>query len=238
MRTLMRVFEVLLLIHALLIAGGLVWLWQSDRLNRSRVENIAQTFSMTAKEQQLKIEQAQEEREAKHDQLEADQRIAVVSKGPRTLRDRLSGMQTADELRQLQTRMISEQTQRLRSEMTRLQEQLQARQDELDLERDRQQAIAKAQANKIADQDFAKAVDLLGRLEAPRSARVFQAMLNDGRRDEVVAFVASMPPRKAAEVLGALETTTDVSVVSDLIDGIAENRAKVWTGDDQENDTP
>ena len=164
MRSLWHALEVLLLINALLVAGFLMWMWRSDRLNAERVQGIVDNLSVTVAQEKAAEEAKQAAMLEEQEKREVAARLASLSEGPRTILGRLASDQTADEISRLRIDRMREETQRLRDQMARMQRELEQRQAALDRQREAMDQLSKAQSSQLQSEDFRKAVDLLSQI--------------------------------------------------------------------------
>lgn len=222
MKTLWNVFCVMLVLHLLVTVAGIGWLWKEGRLNRERIHRVAAMFKTTIEEEKLAaaaVEAAAAEQ--KQAQLELV-RLEQVSRGPTTVADRLSANQEVDEV-SLQKitwlrRAVGDLTTRLESDK----QQLQKLKGDLDKERAEFEKKSQARAQVVQDEDFQMAVKFYEQLKPKQTKVMFQEMMSQGRRQQVIDYLASMQLRKAAAVLSEFKEGADVLQATDLLQGLRE----------------
>jgi len=218
MRVLWNSVAVMLLLDAIVIAGGVVYLQATDRLNAERVHNAIDVFKPTIAEQQAMDQQAAVLAEQAEQQRQQLAHLQAVAQGPVTTRDRLTEQQVGDELAALNIDRLKEDTRAIQRQVELEQRKLTEQKKELDAQRAAFEQQVREYEQQRTDADFQLAVQLYEKLPAKQVKQIFLTMIDDGQPDTVVAYLASMKLRSAANVLKEFKTGTEIDVAADLIE--------------------
>ncbi len=210
---------------AVLALGG--WLHATGRLNGERVNQAVELFKPTiAQEQKLAEEAAarQAEAEAMQKQLA---RLEAVADGPMTTDDRLARQQERDELAEARV-------QRLQRDIADLQRQLEIAQSQITKDRARllQERAAFEQARQreeqmLKDANFQQAVRTFEQLKPRQVKQMFQALMGEGKTEQVVDYLAAMQLRKSAAVLKEFKDDAEVVQATNLIEELRKRGVDV-----------
>lgn len=213
---------ILLLVHLLAVGGFVAWLGATDRLSEQRVKQVVDTFELTVQEE------AQRKAEAERITAEAEEnakraaRLESVARGPRTFDDRLETEEQADELAMHRLERLHQETQDLRGQIERAKQVISEQKTQLQKERDAFDAFVEESTKQRQDEDFQKAVAMYEQLKPDQAKLMFQTLLNQGKTDDVVEYLAAMQLRKAAGVLKKFETPPEIEQATQLIEQLRE----------------
>jgi hypothetical protein len=209
---------VLLLLHALALAGFVAWLRQSDRLSKPRVAAMVDIFRLTHAQERQQAEDAQRALEEANQKALELARLKAVGEGPVTLVERLTADQQSDELGMQRVERLRQDIRALRDQVERAKQELARQRAELDAER---QAFESAKARELAvrnSQSFQQAVEMLEKLKPKQAKQMFQVMLNEKRDGEVVDYLAAMQMRSAAAVIKEFKQGGEIDQATQLLD--------------------
>lgn len=223
MKTLWKAFVVLLLMHALALGGVVVWLKSSGRLDRHRIAQVRDIFSKPIAQEQAELVAAQiEEQENQRKSREAARLASIADNGAVTIAQRLESGREADEI-------AMQRVDRLHRDIASLQQQLVLAKDLLAKQKSQLEAERKAfdesrdRLMKLQDDaDFQQAVQMFEQLPAKQAKEMFQQLIKDGKKNQVIDYLASMNLRKAAAVLKAFKTSEETIVATDLVQTLRE----------------
>jgi hypothetical protein len=208
--------SVLAIANLLGVIGFVGWLYQSGRLDRERVDRIRAVLGETIAEEKVRVaaEKAKAEEEAKKEAAEARLRGDPETAGAALVRQR--------EKSEVQEATIM----RLRQELTQLTAEMAASREAIDRDRSDLDAKTKALAAKTNKAQDAKKAEqfkqTLGALEAQKPAlarQALQAMLDQGRRDQVLEYLAAMQEDTRAKLVTEF-IKTDERLAADLLQGL------------------
>ena len=217
MKVLWNVIAVLLLIPLVAALGFVGWLRSSGRLDRRRLDTVVALFKTTLAEEQQQLEQARQDAQQQLEKRQAMARLEEVAEGPTTVSDRLRKGQEDDEVGLLKLEWTRRAVADLLANIENAKSELTRRRDEDEAER---QAFEQRMAKKIdqlKDENFQHAVSIYEQLKPDQAKQNFLELIEQGREDQVVDYLAAMELRKAAKVLAQFETPTEVPVGTRLI---------------------
>lgn len=218
MRTLAAVIVLLVVAHLFAATGGAVWLAASGRLSPDRLVEAVNLFRPTVAEAAA----AAAELAALETETLANQRdlgyLASVSEGPRPLEDRLVEKLQGDELVLHRLERMREESGAITSRLAQDRAYVDAKIAELE---QREQAIAallEAELAQREDADFQQAVATFTAMPAKQAKAMAQALLEEGKDDQVVAYLEAMPLRNRAAVLKAFNGPAEAAVAAALVE--------------------
>jgi vancomycin resistance protein YoaR len=199
--------------HMLAFAGFALWLYRGDRLNAERVERVREVFSTT-----IAAERAGADRAAAEAQAEQEaQAIAARSlRAPTAAATRIGLISEVDDINTVTAERIRAEIDDLRKTLGAESARIQAQQESLQADRD---AFAKERARLAAiegSQQFRKTLERLELLKPTQAKEVLQALLDEKKTEEVVAYLNAMQARTSAKVLALF----DPRVAADLLERI------------------
>jgi len=222
MRAIWTVISVLLLINVLAFAGGVGWLVRSGRLNRQRFDLIREMLSLTVQQEQGQKLDAQKLEEASRQKAMEIARLESVSDGPVTLADRLRTELRGDELAEQRVERLRRDISDMRRQIGLAQSLLAKKQIEMDAQRVAFEEAVKHQAKLQEDADFQLTVRMLQQIKPKQGKQIFQELLKNGKRSQVVEYLAAMQLRKAAAVLKTFKTPQEIVQAADLLQTLRE----------------
>lgn len=187
-------------IVAILVLAG--WLQATNRLSGERLQEVRSIFARSVAQQEY--DDDQDAKEAAR-QAEIDEAEARVGTTPLSSEQRLSIVSEYEKVRRAELERMQEETRRLRQTLA-------AERDDLEWEKvkfnERKSAFEEMRAEIIRredDEQFAKSVAMYETIKANQSAEMMMELVNQGKTDEVVAYLDAMKPRSAAKVIAEVQ---------------------------------
>ena len=213
---------VVLILNLLAAAGFVAWLGATDRLSPERVQQVVDLFTPT-------LEEAQQAKEKEEQQLaQATQRMAEVARlqavagGPKTLEQKLAeDNMTGDIQNQILDRLKAESAsiQRRLASSKQVIAQLKS---ELDEQRQAMEQYADDQKAKQESEDFQQAVTFYEQLKPKQAKGIFQNLLEQGKTQEVLDYLAAMQLRKAGSILREFKSDPEVVQATQLLEALRQ----------------
>ncbi|MCC5822988.1 MAG: hypothetical protein LAT64_07170 [Phycisphaerales bacterium] len=214
MKNLMTIVGVLSFVNLLALLGLAGWLLSDGRIDRERILEATAIFGEPA---QARTERIEAERKAAQAQPEAE---------PPTDGDiRDTDLRNRDRIEMTQT--DRERLERLRREVRDLQTQL--RQQRQMLERDRtefEREVAEfhAMRDRLYAIDgaeyFRKSLEVFSGMRPADVRPVFTAMIQDGKAEEVISYLAAFDERHRARVMTEFVKGGEVELAADLLESL------------------
>ncbi len=204
---------VLAIANLLGVVGFVAWLYASDRLNDDRVQRIRSILgeTITAETARLGAERKQEE-EAQR----AREQAARFEGDPESAAAAIQRQRQEAEVRQATILRLREEISQLQAELVRARESADAEKRQIESARRDLDARRNALDRTRASEQFRQ---VLSALEAQRpgvARQILQAMLDAGRRDEVLEYLAAMQDEARAKVVAEF-AKADERLAADLL---------------------
>lgn len=192
------VLSTLALANLLAMIGFVGWLGASGRLDRDRVQRVRELFSetITAEEARTTAEAAQTKadalaaaaaEEAKRPPISSSDRLALQAQYDAVMQQRLE--RTRETLNAMRGTLSDE-----RAKLDKDLAAFHAERDKFKAMRDRIKAID-------GDAQFGKALALYSSLKPTTAANALRTLLDQGKDEQVVAYLNAMDARKASKIL-------------------------------------
>ncbi len=199
--------------HMLAFAGFTLWLYRGDRLNSERVERAREVFSTTIAAERAAADRAAVEARA------AEEQEAITARSlraPTAAAERIGLISEVDDINTVTAERIRREIDDLRKTLGAQSARLEAEQERLQAERD---AFAQERARLAAiegSQQFRRTLERVELLKPAQANEVLQALLDEQKTEEVVAYLNAMQARNSARVLALF----DPRVAADLLERI------------------
>lgn len=208
-----------IVINFLALGGVVGWLAMTGRLNKARVQKVAELFDHTIAHDKKQREQREKKQQQEKARAERAARLErVKNDGPVSMQDRLSAKQRADEIGLHRLNRLEEETSNLRQQIERAKNRITEQREKLEKRRKQFEQYLKERTEQIKQEDFQKAVDMYESVGPDKTKRMFQQLLNEGKQDQVVKYLAEMQQRTASRVLQAFETPQEVQQATELVE--------------------
>lgn len=214
MRTLWTAILLLALLHVGGAAAFVGWLGATDRLSRDRLVVARQLFTKT-----IAQEQAERDAAAAQDAAQAENLKMLLTAGqaaPPSAAERIDADREQDEVALRKLERTREEVEQLRLNLHLAQQRVDRQRDDLIRQRDELQARIDAMRTQLDDEGFRKAVAMYDALPAKNVKQMFAELMDQQQSDQVVTYLESMQPRKAAAVLKEFKTPDEVKRAVEL----------------------
>lgn len=196
------------------LVGFMLWLKATDRLNGERVTKVRAMLSetITLENKRLAEEKAKADAEAKEKAAKA--KLAGL---PESAADQIERQREADEIRQQTILRLREEVQQLKATLTRQEEQI--AQDKAALaDAEKRLSAREAELTKgVGSASFKAALASLESQKPAAARQVLQAMIDEQKRDEAVAYLAAMGDRARSKVIAEF-IKSDQKLAADLLE--------------------
>ncbi len=214
MKTVWNVIAALALVNIIALAGVVVWLRASDRLNRERATAVKETFSKTIAQQAAEKAAAEAEAKAKAAEAAAAAKMALP---PESAAEKIEDQKFREDQR---LQVVLRQQQELENLRASLMSQI-ARLDEREKKLEADRRAFADERRKVMETDGNKQFQLaLATLEGqkPKDAKqVLRALLDVHQTDQVVAYLAKMEEGKRSKVIAEF-VKDDAAMAADLLE--------------------
>lgn len=213
MKKLWTIISFLSVIHFLAFIMFIGWLWQSDRLNRDRIDEVRALFSMTMPQAKFAAKQADIDAQQKineQDELAmrdnppfSSQASLAINRAHKTQSDQAA--RNLEDTRKLSLQMIDNERELLEKEKEEF-AQMKAAWDKDTI----------AERKRKTDEQFAQAVKIYESLSPKQSMQMLSNLVTAGNIDQVVSYLDAMNPRNAAKILKAFKTPEELILATQL----------------------
>jgi hypothetical protein len=216
------VIVIFVALHLLAGAGGVIWLAASDRLSKERFDRVVETFKPTVKDEK----KAEEERISREAQaLSVQQQVAhleAVADGPRRLEDRLMATLQNDDLSMHRLERMKQESEAIQQRLTQDKQFVERELRKLEEQRELFEAEVARREQQLRDEDFQRAIELLGQLK-PRQARdMLKQLIAQGNEQQAVDYLAQMQPRKSAALLSEFKSPEELKQATVLLERLRQ----------------
>lgn len=220
MRSIWTVVSIILLLHALALAGFVGWLQITDRLNRERLAEAVDLFRPTIDEAEAARQEQAAQTQMKEEQAREAARMQAVGFGQGQLQQQIELDQQRDEIAMQRYERFTKDREALERYLKEARELLEKQRKELDAERQAFNQALEQERQKRADEDFQQTVKMYEQLQAKQTKAIFQQLLAQQRTGDVVDFLAAMQLRKAAAVIKEFKTDEEIAQAAHLLEAL------------------
>ena len=214
MKTVWTIIVTIALANILAMAGVIGWLGMTNRLSADRVDALRAMFQETVSEQKSREESEAASKEAERNQLFESARRGALPVGVTQLNDDFYEQQ------QIEQRRVD----RDRDDVARMEEQLAERRSafEADVqafeaEREAFEEMREEIRAREGDDQFQKSLKTLESLQPEAAHSMLNSMLEEGKKEEVVAYISEMAARSRTKLISQFQTQ-DPAVAADLLE--------------------
>ena len=225
-RNLAAVIVLLVAAHLLLLSGGFVWLAASDRLSADRAGAVVDVFRVPVSVQAVRDAEAEAAAADARAIQEELQRMEEVADGPKDLGNRLMEKLLHDDLAVHRLERLQEEGAAVRTRLAQDRAYVEEALARLDRERAAFEAAVAKQQDKMADQDFLRAVETLEQLKAAQAKDVVRELVATGGFDQAVDYLAAMDLRKSAGILKQFKGEQEAAEAAVLIEAIRTRQSR------------
>jgi hypothetical protein len=214
MKNVVKIVSILAILNLLAVAGVVGWLAAEGRLDRERVLEMTAILGETPEARAERVEAAR---------LEAE---AANAPKPRTDGD-IRSTDQRNEARIELTMIDRERLERLQREVRDLQAQLRLQRQMLDRDRarfDQEKADFQAMRERLMAIDgadyFQKSLAVLNGMKPDDIRPVFQTMIDEGKTEEVISYLAAFDERHRAKVVTEFVQGGEVELAAGLLESL------------------
>ena len=222
MTTVWRVILIVLLLNVVAFGGSVTWLFKSGRLNWDRYNRVVEILKSTVEQEAMEKEKAQrlaleaEEIEKKQAWLER------VRQGPVSIEHRLSQKQDSRKIARQQHEQLQQGRQALLANMEHRKQIIESLASKIQAHQDQLEESQQKETQRRESDGFKNALRMLEQVSPRQSKQLMVQMVNEGKSDRAVAYLAAMKPRKAAMILKQFTKEEELPVFAALIDGLRQ----------------
>ena len=239
MKKLWDMFSFIAVVNLLVLLLSVGWLWQTDRLDIGRIQEVRALLTSTIAEDDATTAAeaaAEEERQAALAAEEEELHPPLPSAAQVTFAS-LAG----DQARQA-TRRLRDETDQHQAALARRSAALDRRNAELE-ERERAWSASIAdEVQRRSDEQLRKTVQLYEALAGKQAKRMLLELVDNGMIDRAVVYLDAMNARAAAKTLKEMKTDGENELATRLLESIRvfglESEAQELSGDEQPTPTP
>lgn len=236
LRSLWNGVSFLAVVNLLAILLFVGWLWQSQRLDRQRIQSVRELLAMTIPEQAQAEEEAAIKAEAERQrQIEEARQLNP----PGSSAAQILLVSRIDEQANQAMRRLREENRLLMDQLKAAKDDLQQRETRFEKNKETWLADEKADQERRVNEQFLQVVKLLEALPAKQAKEKIRELIDLGKTDQAVAYLDAMNGRAAAAVLREFKTTEDNKLATSLLEklrtfgtpaGVAEDSPNAPTG--------
>jgi len=228
MRIVWNAVSVLMMLHVAGAAGFAGWLYADGRLNKERLDELVEMFSLTVEKEQAQEQQAKELAQQAEQRAIELAHMESVADGPATVNELLADRQQRSDIADAKLdhlkRVVEDLQRRVRLEREALQQQV----AELEAEREQFEAFKEQELAKINDVKFQRAVSTLEQLKPKQGKEMFKQMLASGKEEEVVDYLEHMQLRKAAAILKEFKAQDEIAMATTLLEDLRQRGVELY----------
>ena len=236
MRAVWNAIAVLLLLNVLVLAGAALWLYNSGRLNRERIDKVLEVFRLTVEQEEAELELAAEVAQQAREVGKEQVWLESVKAGPRSVEGRMNEDRRAVEL----TLHLNERARRDRKafleNMAKYRQIITRQEAELNARRQQIDRVLAEQKQRRESEDFKKAVAIHEQGKPKQTKRIFMDLIKQGDITQVIEYLAAMQTRKAVAVLKEFKNDTEITQARLLIEGLRTRGVDLLTNQAKSRD--
>jgi hypothetical protein len=217
MKTLWNVLSFLAVVHLLALLMFVGWLWQTDRLDRKRVDDLRALFAPTIAEAQAAADQQALEAEAGRQQRAESARRQNPPLPASHRVERLAAAQQDQDRAEHHLDLVRRQ---LFQQFDIVAQQLESERDALDAERQGFEQGMDADERQRYSAQLTKAVKLLEALPPKQAKLKIIELVQSGRSGQAVVYLDAMNQRAAGKVLAEFKTDEENILATELLERI------------------
>ena len=207
-------------VNLLVVGAGLAWLGASGRISTERVRAVAAIFEdPVAADEARRADEAEQAAAQEAEQAEAEH-IERVAAGHESIDEQLDRTKRSDDAARLQLERKDREAQALRQQIEMAREAVAREREALAAERAEFEAAMKRETELRGDEDFQQAVAMVEALKGKQAKELFDSLIAQGKREEVIDYLAAMQLRKAAAVLKEFKGPGEAAVAAGLLEAV------------------
>lgn len=214
MKALWTIIVTTALANILAMGGLLGWLVMTDRLNGERLEDLRVMFGETVSEQKAREEAEVASRGAERDQLFEAARRGALPRGAEQINS--EGFRDG-EIEQRQLDLAGDNIERAESQLEERRAAFFAEVDAFKAEKEAFEKMREEIRAREGDGQFQKSLKTLQSLQPKAAHSMLNAMIEEGKQDEVVAYLSDMQDRSRTKLISEFQTQ-DPALAAELLE--------------------
>ncbi len=219
MKSLWSAMSFLAIAHLLALGLFTGWLWQSDRLNRERIESVRDLFAPTIAEAETRAAAEAEEIDELRRHQETEERRQRL---PMSSEMQIQHISHLEEIERRTVRNLENERAHLIRQLDETHARLEARQAEFEAEREAWEAAIEAERTRRTDEQFVKAVQQLESIPPRQGREILKELVRNDRMDQAVAYLNAMNARPASKILEQFRTDDEIRLATELLERLRE----------------
>jgi hypothetical protein len=215
MKTIWNIVSFLAIAHLVAIAVVVGWLWQSQRLDRDRVERVRTILALSIPAEQAA--QAEDAKKQAEEQAKADE-TARMQNPPVTSSAQIASMSEIERFTAQSLRRMAEEKRQLSASLEAREQALKDEIAKFEADREAYEQSIKDQRQAQTDEQFRKAVKLIESLPPKQGKDKLTSLVSQGQMDQAVAYLNAMSNRAAGKILKEFKSAEESKLATDLLE--------------------
>ncbi len=217
MRTVWNTISFLAVVNLLALAMFIAWMWQTDRLDAQRVEELRAMLAMTIPDAKAAAALAQEEAV-----LAADEQAEVALRQNPGLpaADRIKTLTSARKVEQRTVRRIHDEKAQLSRSLALQEARTYEQRAALEAERKAMEGGFSSEQERYAEGQLKKVVKLLESQPPKQTKKELVQLVIEGKKDQAVLYLDAMSARGRGKVFREFKTDAEVKLATELLERI------------------
>jgi flagellar motility protein MotE (MotC chaperone) len=206
---------VVCILHMLAALGIVGYLAGTDRLSRDRLMQVKDIFTPSLTDEADALKKAEQDA-AQAQAIAARVELTSGKTSPTSASQRLAEERQKHEITLRQLERTRQEVESLRANLQQAQSRLEQRNAQLEADKKAfEQRVADLE-QRHNDEGFRKALSLYESLPAKQVKQMFLTMHSQSQTDQIVSYLESMQPRKAAAILKEFKSETESQLATEL----------------------
>lgn len=215
MKSLWNIVSFLAVVNLLAFAMLMVWLWQSDRLSSTRVQQLREILSLTVTQEKASHDEAEQKAQAEaatalNEQIQANPPVESVAQLRQITLIKYEQEQARRRLEDERNVLLTA----LNTESARLEEQ----RAELERQKTAWESAVHQERQRKNDEQFLQTVRQLEQLPAKQGKQMIVELIDTKQSKTVVAYLDAMSPRACAKILKEFKTEAEIKLATELLE--------------------
>ena len=214
-KSLWNILSFLAVVNLLALAIFIAWLWQSDRLSASRVQQLRDMLSVTIAEEKARDDESQKKAKA---QAEAELEQQVQANPPIESGAQLQQISLIKHEQEQARRRLEDERDVLLSALEAESKRLERKRQELDQQKAAWENAVRDERQRKNDEQFLQAVRQLEQLSPKQGKQMIVELVEKKQSETAVAYLDAMSPRSSAKILKEFKSETEIELATELLE--------------------